>query len=388
MRNIPDMFWENIAGGQLQMIVLIVICSLLLVQLLYFFVVFGSFAFKKVQTFSHNICHPVSVVICAKNEHYHLERNLPLILEQDYPDYEVVVVNDASEDETALFLESISRKYTHLKVIHLEQDLNFFRGKKFPLSIGIKSAQNNILILTDSDCRPADKNWIRSMQSAYTKDRIKIVLGYGGYETKKGLLNKLIRFDTLSIAMQYFSFATIGMPYMGVGRNLSYKKDFFNEKKGFISHYHLQSGDDDLFVNQNAVKKNTEIVFAEEAHTISEPNTLFYSWFIQKKRHLSSGSYYKLSHKILLTLFPLTTLMFYTAIALQAALYPNLYTILVLIALFLIRVFSQFLIIKKCMIRLKEKNLFLFSPLFEVFVIFFNFYVSISNLIKPLKAWK
>ncbi|HNW71197.1 MAG TPA: glycosyltransferase [Bacteroidales bacterium] len=381
------MFFDKIIQGPLQFYLYIALLCLFLIQMIYFWGMFSAFAFsrrkKQPETFL-----PVSVVICARNEYFNLEKNLPLILEQDYPTFEVIVVNDESDDDTMDLLNDLSRKYPNLVTLNTEKNQNFFGGKKFSLSLGIKSAHNEIILLTDADCRPESKTWIQEMQAPFSRPETTIVLGYGAYEPRKGLLNKLIRFDTLSIALNYFSMAKRGMPYMGVGRNLAYRRELFIKSRGFVSHYHVHSGDDDLFINQNASRKNTATVFSPQSHTVSEPKKDFSSWVFQKKRHLTTGKYYKWWHKIILALNPLTTLAFYTLPVLLLVLYPNLYTIIIVCAFLLLRLLSQLLIIKNAMNKLKEKNLLLFSPFFELFFIFFNALIMLSNTGKQENRWK
>lgn len=358
------------------------------IQLIYFLGIFSNFAFIRKKKAEITKQQAVSVVICARNEYYYLERNLPMILEQDYPDFEVWIVNDGSDDDTRDLLNDFSRKYPNLSVLNVEKNNNFFRGKKFPLALGIKSAKHDIILLTDADCWPADRNWINRMQHQFTEPKVKIVLGYGGYRTQKGLLNKLIRFDTLMIALQYFSFAKMGLPYMGVGRNLAYRKSLFIEKKGFVNHYHVSSGDDDLFVNQNATKKNTRIEFAIESHTVSEAKTDMQSWIYQKSRHATTGKYYKFYHIILLALFPLTTVAFYTLSCLMVIKFHDLLTIIIVSSLFILRLICQLIITKKAMIKLKERNFLLLAPLLELFFLFFNAYIMLLNRFKQESRWK
>src|SRR5205809_1099854 len=152
------------------------------------------------------------------------------------------------------------------------QEAKLINGKKYPLSIGIKEANHEVMLLTDADCVPASEHWIQKMQEAY-HDGVEIVLGYGAYHKRPGLLNKLIRFETIHSAIQYLSYALAGTPYMGVGRNLSYKKDLFLRNKGFSSINHVPSGDDDLFINKVATKKNTKIIIDPESITRSIPKT-------------------------------------------------------------------------------------------------------------------
>ncbi|HPG33135.1 MAG TPA: glycosyltransferase, partial [Lentimicrobium sp.] len=199
----------------------------LLIQLAYFWLIFSRLAFyNSAKRPVNEAKEPVSVIICAKNEYHNLVRFLPAILEQNYPEFEVVVVNDASDDDTFYLLRELADKNPRLKVINITQNLNFFTGKKFPLSIGIRSAKYDVVLLTDADCYPAGPEWLAGMQAAFT-GKTEIVIGYGPYAPQPGLLNKLIRFDTLMVAVQYMSLALSGMPYMGVGRNLAYHKSLY-----------------------------------------------------------------------------------------------------------------------------------------------------------------
>lgn len=365
-------------------ILLYLLAFFTLIQLVYIWVIWGRFAFHRRKA-PPDAMQPVSVVISAKNEYYNLNRNLPLILEQDYPDFEVVVVNDASDDDSAELLEDMTRRYERLKVVTIRENLNFFSGKKFPLSIGIKSAKNEILLLTDADCKPSGPYWIRNMQRHFGGKNIRIVLGYGRYEKRKGLLNMLIRYETLWTAMQYFSMSLLGSPYMGVGRNLAYRKSFFYEKKGFTSHYRIVSGDDDLFVNQNAETGNVAIEFQADTQTISPPKITFSSWFNQKKRHLSTGRHYRLRHRMALGFYHFTLLVFYgLAVFLWAGMNEYIYAS----ALFALRFFSLYPVIKKSMNKLGERNLLLLSPLLEIFLMLFLPFTFLSVLLNPVHRWK
>ncbi|MEI6123977.1 MAG: glycosyltransferase [Bacteroidota bacterium] len=381
------MSFHNFVADNFQLYLYFAIALVFIIQLIYFWGIFPAFSLAGNKPTAAQQ-QPVSIIICARNEYYNLEANLSIILKQDYPNFEVICVNDRSDDDTNYLLNDLARQYPRLKVLHIQENKNFFQGKKFPLSLGIKSAKNEIILLTDADCHPANPLWISQMQAQFSNPKTQIVLGYGGYATQKGLLNKLIRFDTLMIALQYFSLARIGIPYMGVGRNLAYRKSFFLDKKGFVSHYKVSSGDDDLFVNANATRKNTRCEFSHPSHTISEPKTNFSSWIFQKKRHATTGQYYKFKHKFLLSLFPFTTLLLYGLAATIIALYPTLYTIITLATLLIIRVASQLIITKNAMMRLKEKDFLLFSPFFELFFIIFNLYVMLSNLTKQQREWK
>lgn len=383
------MFFDAIINNPLTLILFIIFASAVFIQLLFYWGVFSRLAFyrKKSQEQQYN---PVSIVICARDEYSNLKRNLPLFLEQDYPDFEVVVVNDCSEDDSEYLLRDLALQYPRLKIATIKENVNFFGGKKFALAVGIKSASNELLLLTDADCWPKSNRWIMDMQNNF-RNKTEIVLGYSGYKQYKGFLNKLIRFDTVMIAMHYLSYSIMGKTYMGVGRNLAYKKSLFLDAKGFTSHYHIKSGDDDIFVNQVARKQNARIEIATSAQTVSEPKKTFSDWQRQKKRHMSTGKFYRFSHKLFLSGFVLSNFLFYAVfIALTALLLwgNNFYTIIPIAALFILKVTSQLIIFKKTMVKLQERNLLLISPLLDFLFVFINPLFVLSNFFVRDTKWK
>ena len=362
---------------------LLVYSLFFVVQMIYFWVFFSRLAFYKNRD-DKIVDVSVSVVICAKNEYYNLKRNLPLILEQDHPSVEVVVVNDNSQDDSLELMEDMAREHSNLKIVNLSQDLNFFQGKKFPLSLGIKSASNDILLLTDADCRPSSKDWIKNMSGKFKGEK-EIVLGYGGYERKRNLINYIIRYETLWVAIQYLSFSLAGHTYMGVGRNLAYSKSLFYRNKGFSSHYTVASGDDDLFINSVATRKNVAIEIAHGSHTVSVPKTSFSSWIIQKRRHLTTWKYYRGRFKRILGLWSVSQVIF---LALFVILLSLGYNVIYITGLFILRFFSHLMITKKSMNKLNEKELLLISPLAELFLVIFYPVLGLVNMFSKADKWK
>ncbi|MGZ5189817.1 MAG: glycosyltransferase, partial [Flavisolibacter sp.] len=195
------------------------------VQLFYYLYFFRRVAVYKPETKKQSQQHPVSVIICARDEDENIARNLPGILVQEYPStHEVIVVNDNSVDDTKYILAELQKRFRKLQIVDLTQEAKMIAGKKFPLSIGIKEAKHEIVLLTDADCVPATEKWLFKMQDAFSNGT-EVALGYGAYNKMPGFLNKLIRFETFHTALQYFGYALAGKPYMGVGRNLAYRKN-------------------------------------------------------------------------------------------------------------------------------------------------------------------
>ncbi len=361
-----------------------IFCLVTLIHVLYYLYFFRRLAFYKEEEKTVIHQHPVSVIVCAKNEAANLTKNLPGILFQNYKTtHEVIVVNDNSEDESKYVIDEYKKDFKNLNIIELVQEAKFIAGKKFPLSMGIKSSKYETLLLTDADCVPASENWITKMQNGYTEG-IEIVLGYGAYNKLPGILNKLIRFETFLTAIQYLSYALAGLPYMGVGRNLSYKKDVFIRNKGFSSINHLQSGDDDLFINKVATKTNTAIVIDPESHTLSEPKKSFKNWIRQKNRHYTTASYYKPKYKFLLGTYQATSFLFYPLMALSIIFF-NWWIALIV---YLVRLIFQAIIYSKSMNKLNEKDLLPWFWLLDIWMFFYQLIFISALWKKPNQNWQ
>ena len=316
---------------------------------------------------------PVSVIICAKDESENLRQFLPFVLQQEYPDFEVIVINDGSTDDTENLLNDLSVEYSNLRTTFVPVGANNVSTKKLGLTLGVKAAKNDLLLFTDADCMPEDKCWITRMVRNFTPET-EFVLGYGAYIEKKGLLNKLITYDTLFIALQYLGMAAARKPYMGVGRNLAYRKETFFAQKGFAATLGLSSGDDDLMVNKASNSRNTRVEISPDSITWSEPNATLRGWLYQKQRHLSVSSYYKGSSKFRLSLEPITRGLFYLSF-IAALVFGGLIIQIAAGVLFLAR-----LIIQLCVINRSSKYFggrkYLFTLLlFDIYLPLLSLYI-------------
>jgi glycosyltransferase involved in cell wall biosynthesis len=326
------------------------------IQLFYYLYFFRRVAVFKPKEKEQSQQHPVSVIICARDEDENIAKNLPGILVQNYSTtHEVIVVNDNSIDDTKYILAELQKTFKKLQIVDLAQEAKMIAGKKFPLSIGIKEARHEVLLLTDADCVPASENWLFKMQDAFANGT-EVALGYGAYHKMPGFLNKAIRFETFHTALQYFGYALAGKPYMGVGRNLAYRKDLFFRNKGFSAINHIPSGDDDLFINRVATKENTSVVIDPEAFTLSKPKQTWKDWRKQKNRHYSTGKFYKSSHQFLLGLYTASFFFFYPLFALSMIFFDWRWPLIA----FVIRLVTQAIIWNKAMKKLAS-DLFSFK---------------------------
>ncbi len=345
---------------QMQMVAIIVCIIFLLIQLFYYLFFFSRLAFYTAKKQINSVQNPFfSIIICAKNEETNVRNNLPHWVSQNYfkpdgtPNYEVILVDDNSDDGSSYEYARQAPLYPHLRILQLQQSAKGILGKKFPLSMGIKEAKSEYLLLTDADCVPQSNNWLQHIANTHTQQK-EIVLGFAPYATENGFLNTRIRYETLMTAMQYLSYALAGLPYMGVGRNLSYKRPLFNAVKGFSSHNMLLSGDDDLFINKVATAKNTAICIEPETFMVSNAKNTLEDWHVQKKRHLSSSNYYKWKHKLLLGLYAFSHIAFWAAAIWSCFYFKNIPYVL---AAILLRWIVLFIVGNKCAKKLQQGDL-------------------------------
>lgn len=321
----------------------------------------------------------VSILICAKNEAKNLALHLPKILEQEYPHFEVVVVNDQSTDNTLDVLEKFQKECTLLKIFTTPGK----SSKKKALQFAKEKANGDVFLLTDSDCYPASRQWIKFMVAQLDYSH-QVCLGYGAYSLKKGWLSKLQRYETLTTAMQYFTFTLLGFPYMGVGRNLAYTAILDKNIAPNNAYYQSLSGDDDLFIQE--AKKHTlfKIQLDQRSFTYSEAPESLSSWWHQKRRHISAASYYTLKDKIMLSLVFFIKFSFWTIFILSLFFSPSLLIFSCFFSLISLLTIIYYFASRK----LNEPKIFWFSSFLDFGLNCFLFCVFIANLVSPIKKWK
>jgi len=358
--------------------------AIVVIQVFYYLGIFGKFAFAKPQDITSKKL-PVSVIVCAKNEEENVKKFIPLLADQNYPDFEIVLIDDASSDETLEVFEQFEQQYPNIRLVKVQNNEAFWGNKKYALTLGIKASKKEYLLFTDADCYPTSKNWITAMTSQFTMNKT-IVLGYGGYEkVERSLLNKIIRFETVLTAVQYFSWAKLGLPYMGVGRNLAYKKEEFFNVNGFIEHIQIRSGDDDLFINQAANKNNTTISYTPESFTYSKPKETYREWFTQKRRHISTAEHYKFFDKMQLGLFFISQLFFFILVIVLLAFQFQWIAVLAILAT---RYTVAWTVIGFSAGKLKENDIKVWFPIVEIMLIFTQINIFITNIFSKPVYWK
>lgn len=365
-------------------IFLYIYAAVVFIQLLHHLFFYSRLAWGRTAKPSGQELPGVSVIVCARNEDTNLKQHLPLLLRQDYPAFEVIVVDDNSDDGTVEYLYYLAEKEPLLKRVKVGNVNKPMAGKKFPLTLGIKAAQYPVVLLTDADCAPASDQWIRTMMQGYQAPT-EVVLGYAPFHKLAGWLNKTIRFETFFAGMNFLSYAKAGMPYMGVGRNLSYKTEMFFRYGGFADHRELPSGDDDLFINKIARRKNTRVVTDSNSFMYSAPKETWTDWKYQKQRHLSTARYYRPLHKFFLSLQPVTQILVYLLLPLAVWKDPAFWYVPA--GLFLFRWIINRILYTSVMRKLDEKDLVPFIEVFDLLQVFYYFRFFKAAVVKTRYRW-
>lgn len=370
-----DYFFDN---TQFVIFLIIIISSLILI--LYYL---SLFSFKTPESSNTNFNQAISIIIAAKNESKNLIENLPLILNQSYENFEVIVVNDGSYDGTKELLDELALTHSNLKPIHLKIEEQYQKGKKFALTIGIKATKNEYLLFTDADCKPKSDQWIKHMSEQYlTND---IILGVAPINTRSNILGSIVSYETFHTAIQYLGYSNRNKTYMGVGRNLGYKKSVFFENKGFASHQHMMSGDDDLFIQKASANKKVGFCFNTESLMYSNAPSSFGKWVKQKTRHMSTSNEYQFIYKLMLGLYSLSQIIWFTSTVIFFIVYPKYwYTV---IGFIILKWLIQWIIFGKFALKINAKKIAYALPFYDIL---FSLYLILFGIIKPFikpKTW-
>lgn len=355
------------------------------IQIVYYWLVFFRLSFVRPFSSVPEYLPPASIIICAKNEAENLKRYLKIVLIQQYPQFEVIVVNDQSTDNTIDVLVGYYKRNKNLKIVNIAPgEEKKYPGKKYALMKGIETATFDTIVVTDADCRPASTVWLAKMVGTYLSET-RFVLGYSPFEKEGGFLNKLIRYENFMTAMQYFGFAKAGLPYMGVGRNLSYRKEVLRNFTGFEKSKKMLTGDDDLLVNAVAKRGNTEICLDKDAFLFTQPEHTFSAWLNQKKRHLRSGFSYRFIHQLLLFVFAASGFLFYAAfitVLVKAVWWKA--ALGLFFATILLKLFATFRVYGK----LGAKDLRFLAPVLDIVYGGYLLLIFLLLLLKPKDSWK
>jgi glycosyltransferase involved in cell wall biosynthesis len=365
-------------------IIFYVFIGIIIVQLAYYLGIFGKFIFAGPQQVVQKKL-PVSVIVLIKNNEEQVKKLIPLLVSQNYPDFELVLIDNASSDNTIDILEEFEIQYPNIRLVKVENNEAFWGNKKYALTLGIKAARKEYLLFTDADFTPASADWIMHMASQFTMSKT-IVLGYSKYTlVKNSVLNKLIRFDALINATQRFAWAKAGFPFSGDGRNLAYKKEEFFKRNGYINHMNIRTGEDALFINEVADGKNTSICFTPESFTEGLAPATFKSWVLDKRKAAYTMSFFKSADQAKLKIFVWLQALFFIIMGVLIVLQFNW---MILVPVIVFRYLACWVLLAQSAAKLNEKDTVYWFPFMEIMLIFTQLYVFAVNLFSRKAYWQ
>jgi glycosyltransferase involved in cell wall biosynthesis len=363
--------------------ILVLVCFVAIgIQILYLLFFLRAF-YRKYEAAQTQSPNPVSVIVCAHDEEQNLKELIPLLLAQQHPQFEIIVVADRCNDGTYDYLLKATKDHSQLKMVRVTYKPEHINGKKFAITLGIKAARHEWLLFTDADCRPASPQWIAHM-TQQASEQTQMVIGFSPYRKEHGLLNAFIRFEALLTGIQYMGLALVGRPYMGVGRNLAYTKSLFMSGRGFNNYLGVMGGDDDLFVNLHANKGNASVCIGHEATTISIPKKSWSGFLEQKLRHLSAGRHYKSIDKFIIGLFMMSWMLTWF-VALPVAIVVPAWPLLMA---FIVRWVLLGLLFHRASQRLGGQFEFLKTPVLDFIFPFYYLVTGLRALVAKKIRWK
>lgn len=395
---IDNIYNKMLISLYIYLIVLMILNNYLMLEILFwlfigsagiqffFFVIVSMaiFLYKKPRRDDYEI-KEVSIVISAKNEFENLKKLIPLLLNQQFQSFELIIVDDKSTDESYDYLIELEQKEDSVKLVRIDSTPDHINNKKYALTLGIRAANHDHILLTDADCFPESDLWINEMISGFNTDKKIFVIGYSQYYKTSGLLNTFITYETMLTAVQYIGIGLLGNPYMSVGRNMAYRKSFFLEKNGFGKHQKIVGGDDDLFVNQHANRKNASFILSPESTSYSNPKTKLSEFILQKTRHMSVGKYYRIADKLVLGLLSMSKIVFWFSFFAAILSVYQTYFVLGSFLLVMVSLLSALLSLKKIT---GDKSKIWLLPILDFLYIFYYISTGLKVFFTKKVRWK
>jgi cellulose synthase/poly-beta-1,6-N-acetylglucosamine synthase-like glycosyltransferase len=350
----------------LLLIVFVVMFVSFLIQLYYYLFIFSRIGLRRRKKTSEHTDEPISVILCIRDESANLKEILPLLLEQNYPEYEVIVVNDNSRDDSENILGLTQAKYPHLQIRNLALN-NYANSKSVILAVGIKAAKYNRIVMTDAACRPST-NWLKSLSTGFDSD---IVMSY----TRYSATDKFVRVANYSESLFRLGYALNRRPYTASGENESFKKELFLEK-GFNPSLRKLEKVEQVFFNSVMNKKNTIVVLLPEAIVESKKSLSFNEWILESSGELFSRRLFRKEVRYIRSPEIISRILFYLSFVVAIIMTANemrLWTLVV--GVFLLRMIIQIIVFSLTQKTLGEKKLLLYTLVWDLYSIFAYLYI-------------
>lgn len=299
-----------------QVVVFLLLVVLFVVEVIYLFAIYNRVSQYARRAATARVVYAsdlpsVSVVVYAHAEEAeNLPNLLPALLAQDYPCYEVIVVNDAVSFEMQNAIALYECEYSNVYQTSVPETVYNVSRKKLGITLGVKAAKNDVIVLIESNCKPQGNSWLMSMARNFVPG-IDVVLGYTRMVDNSGKKQSGFQaFNRALFAIRYLAYAIIGKPYMGVGSNMAYRKEVFFANKGFSATLNLHYGDDDLLINEIAHGRNTRVEIAPESIVESRHDNVKEAWDESRMKYGFTSKYLRTSSRRVFAIEMLVDILF------------------------------------------------------------------------------
>jgi glycosyltransferase involved in cell wall biosynthesis len=355
--------------------VLAVMVVSFLIQLYYYLFIFRKVGSKRRTQATEHTGEPVSVIICVKDDSINLSKILPLLLQQNYPEYEVIVVNDNSSDDSEEILKLAQNQYPHLQIRNLVAHKSV-HGKSVVLGVGIKAAKYNRIVVTDVACLPST-DWLKSVSTGFDSE---IVMGYTRYIA----VGKFVRIANYYESLFQLGYALNRRPYTASGENDSFRKELFFAK-GFNPLLRKPEKVEQVFFNSVMNKTNTSVVLLPDAIVASEKHLSVGNWCLECSLNLFSKRLFRRGARHVKSPEMISKTLFYISCIVAIIMSINETPLLAsIVGVFLLRLIIQIFVFVSTQKRLGEKRLLLHTLLWDFYSIIVYLYVAL--LFKHRKA--
>lgn len=287
------------------------------IQLIYYFLIYGKFTFHRKKSAVSFKEVPMSVVVVVRDNASQILQSLPKLLSQQYPAFEIVVVNDRSPDENTLFtIKEYSNRYPNIKFVDLSEAVSTSKGRKMAVSFGIKCATYENILVTSPDCEPSSVHWLSAMAANFQGQK-KVVVGYSTYARRRTPYNAFLRYDNVVGAVQYFSHVLRNATYRADFNNIAFLRQLFYNQKGFTSFNHLEWGEEDIFVHRISGGDNTSVEYSPESMIVQNNIPSYGYWRSHKISLYYTRKFNSTRNRFSLSMFDATNMLFYVLLTLS-----------------------------------------------------------------------
>jgi len=360
----------------------LVFAVLFIISILFLFLFTGRILFRK--KIQHSTAAPLSLIYTVRNEETRLKNNMAPVLSINGVDFEVIVVDDFSQDNSFQVLGMLRGRSDRLKVSTLQQETRF--STKMAQNLALKAASFEWILTVPISYENASIEWISGISNALDFNKT-VVLSYCSAQNSGGFINRIYRIENYLSFTKSVGYILNNFPFVYSEENVAFQKKKYFEIGGHGLKISEQYANLELLINFFIRKKTTSILF-ESVTAIKKTEDLIWNDYLDiLKKSLRIEKHLSGSKKAMLAFDEITKLLFPPVTVVVIILLFDLWPLFS--ALLLIMFIARLVIIKIMQNRLNERKIFISSLLYDLIVPYFKlFYRWYFNNRGQKQKWK